>query len=77
MCVELHSDIFCRRQDASIPFATCLDPPTGFSDGHELSEAECDMDTIHRLKRPFKSCENSRHSCGEQEYSNKNFTIAV
>ena len=68
---------FCRRQDISIPFATCLDPPTGFSDGHELSEAECDMDTIRRVKRPFKSCENSRHSCGEQEYSNKNFTIAV
>ncbi|XP_069693341.1 cell adhesion molecule Dscam2-like isoform X2 [Periplaneta americana] len=66
-----------RRQETNLPFATCLDPPTGFSDGHELSEAECDMDTIRRLKRSFKSCENSRHSCGEQEFSHKNFTIAV
>jgi hypothetical protein len=66
-----------RRQDTNIPFATCLDPPSGFSDGHELSEAECDMDTIHRLKRPFKPCENNCPSYGEQEYSHKNFTIAV
>ncbi|KAJ9582817.1 hypothetical protein L9F63_022836 [Diploptera punctata] len=66
-----------RRQDSSISFTTCLDPPTGFSDTHELSEAECDMDTIRRLKRSSKPCEKSHHLCGDKEYSHKNFTIAV
>ncbi|XP_052129244.1 cell adhesion molecule Dscam2-like isoform X4 [Frankliniella occidentalis] len=37
-----------------IPFGARLDPPSGFTDGHalghEVSEAECDMDTLHRLK---------------------------
>ncbi|KAK3930875.1 Down syndrome cell adhesion molecule-like protein Dscam2 [Frankliniella fusca] len=40
-----------------IPFGARLDPPSGFTDGHglglgpEVSEAECDMDTLHRLKQ--------------------------
>jgi hypothetical protein len=74
---EMNEWYVCRWQDTNIQLATCLEPPTGFSDGHELSEAECDMDTICRLKRSFKACENSHQSCGEQEYSHKNFTIAV
>nr|CAD7393337.1 unnamed protein product [Timema cristinae] len=61
-----------KRKDPSFP--PCLDPPTGFSDSHELSEAECDMDTIHRLKGDFQV--NRRQSKHDYDVY-QNFTIAV
>ncbi|XP_054281239.1 cell adhesion molecule Dscam2-like [Macrosteles quadrilineatus] len=39
-----------REEGGNLPFSTRLDPPTGFSDPHELSEAECDMESFHGLK---------------------------
>ncbi|XP_047103802.1 Down syndrome cell adhesion molecule-like protein Dscam2 [Schistocerca piceifrons] len=52
-----------------------VDPPTSFSDGHELSEAECDMDTIRHYKWAYKGSSSRDNSQHGQSYNN--FTIAV
>ncbi|XP_066995296.2 cell adhesion molecule Dscam2 [Anabrus simplex] len=67
-----------RKEDGSFPFVTHLDPPTGFSDGHELSEAECDMDTMRRLKGTFKVSDSiDQHHSDLEHHPYHNFTIAV
>ncbi|XP_046406414.1 Down syndrome cell adhesion molecule-like protein Dscam2 [Ischnura elegans] len=42
-------------EETSFGFPARLEPPSGFSDGLELSEAECDRDTLRHLKGNLKS----------------------
>ncbi|KAF4532567.1 hypothetical protein B566_EDAN008491 [Ephemera danica] len=64
-------------------FPVRLEPPTGFSDGHELSEAECDMDTIRRLKLHQQGMQESVAKMGgpieatHRDAGLRNFTITV
>ena len=48
MCVSFSFDD-CVTEDAS-PEDVRLQPPTGFSDSRELSEAECDRDVMLTTK---------------------------
>ncbi|KAK7862639.1 hypothetical protein R5R35_002069 [Gryllus longicercus] len=51
-----------------------LEPPSGFSDGHELSEAECDIDSVKKLR--IGIMKNSLNIFGPSS-GNQDFTIAV
>ncbi|RZF37300.1 hypothetical protein LSTR_LSTR005632 [Laodelphax striatellus] len=56
-----------------------LDPPSGFSDTHELSEAECDMKSLHlynEIKNRHRESQHRHHSSGRSKRSH-HFTIAV
>ncbi|KAL1110190.1 hypothetical protein AAG570_008267 [Ranatra chinensis] len=60
-----------KDETGTFGFPARLEPPSGFSDGHEVSEAECDMESIHRLKskhKGFRAKSRDRRS---------RFTIAV
>lgn len=45
-----HSTSGFSSRDSPFFFSTKLDPPTGFSDSVELSEAECDLDIVRNSK---------------------------
>ncbi|XP_068082151.1 cell adhesion molecule Dscam2 [Anabrus simplex] len=51
-----------------------IEPPSGFSDGHELSEAECDIDSMKKLRLGI--IKNSLNIFGPSS-GNQDFTIAV
>nr|CAD7456230.1 unnamed protein product [Timema tahoe] len=57
-------------RDSSSIMAAQLDPPSGFSDALELSEAECDLDPSRRAKRHHRSPNHSN-------FGIRDFTIAV
>ncbi|XP_024082904.1 Down syndrome cell adhesion molecule-like protein Dscam2 isoform X2 [Cimex lectularius] len=59
-----------NRKEASFGFPGRLEPPSGFTDGIEISEAECDMESIHRIKGKPKGMRNKRDR-------RSRFTIAV
>ncbi|XP_063218560.1 cell adhesion molecule Dscam2-like [Bacillus rossius redtenbacheri] len=64
-----------RCDEGSKKYPTCLDPPEGFSDSHEFSEAECDMNetynSSYRIKVKTKKFDE------EILTAQQNFTIAV
>ncbi|KAG8327837.1 hypothetical protein J6590_009639 [Homalodisca vitripennis] len=69
-----------REEGGSFPLSTRLEPPTGFSDSHELSEAECDMESLHGLKSHRKSSKTPQHRHPHRMSREKkphHFTIAV
>ncbi|BES91298.1 Down syndrome cell adhesion [Nesidiocoris tenuis] len=59
-----------KEESTHFGYPRMLEPPSGFTDGNEVSEAECDMSSIHRLKAKPKGLRNKRDR-------RSRFTIAV